>query len=45
MAESELRWRQRLERLQRALAQLRAALTALAADPGNEVIGIAVIKA
>ena len=45
MADSELRWRQRLESLQRALAQLRAALEALAADPGNEVIGIAVIKA
>ena len=41
----ELRWRQRLESLQRALAQLQAALAALAADPGNEVIGIAVIKA
>lgn len=41
----ELRWRQRLESLQRALAQLQAALAALGADPGNEVIGIAVIKA
>ena len=45
MAGSELRWRQRLESLQRALAQLMAALAALGADPGNEVIGIAVIKA
>jgi len=45
MADTELRWRQRLESLQRALAQLQAALDALAADPGNEVIGIAVIKA
>jgi nucleotidyltransferase substrate binding protein (TIGR01987 family) len=45
MAETELRWHQRLESLQRALAQLRAALKALAADPANEVIGIAVIKA
>lgn len=45
MADSEQRWQQRLESLQRALAQLRAALAALAADPGNEVIGIAVIKA
>lgn len=45
MADTELRWRQRLESLQRALAQLQAALKTLAADPGNEVIGIAVIKA
>ncbi len=45
MAGSELRWRQRLESLQRALALLMAALAALGADPGNEVIGIAVIKA
>lgn len=45
MAGTELRWRQRLESLQRALAQLQAALDALEADPGNEVIGIAVIKA
>jgi nucleotidyltransferase substrate binding protein (TIGR01987 family) len=45
MGGSELRWRQRLESLQRALAQLKAALAALGADPGNEVIGIAVIKA
>jgi nucleotidyltransferase substrate binding protein (TIGR01987 family) len=45
MGGSELRWRQRLESLQRALAQLMAALAALGADPGNEVIGIAVIKA
>lgn len=41
----EPRWRQRLENLQRALGQLQAALEALARDPGNEVIGMAVIKA
>ena len=40
-----LRWRQRLESLQRALKQLKAALAALANDPGNDVIAIAVIKA
>jgi nucleotidyltransferase substrate binding protein (TIGR01987 family) len=45
MSEPQLRWRQRLESLQRALAQLRAAREALAADPENEVIGMAVIKA
>lgn len=45
MADTELRWHQRLESLQRALAQRRAALKALAADPGNDMIGIAVIKA
>ena len=44
MADSELRWRQRLESLQRALSQLKAALAALAAEPTNEVIGMAVIK-
>ncbi|MCX5966426.1 MAG: HI0074 family nucleotidyltransferase substrate-binding subunit [Cyanobacteria bacterium] len=44
MADSELRWRQRLESLQRALSQLKAALAALVAEPTNEVIGMAVIK-
>lgn len=41
----ELRWRQRLESLQRALIQLQAALAAHQAAPGDEVIGMAVIKA
>jgi nucleotidyltransferase substrate binding protein (TIGR01987 family) len=45
MTSPEPRWRQRLENLQRALGQLQAALEALARDPGNEVIGMAVIKA
>jgi nucleotidyltransferase substrate binding protein (TIGR01987 family) len=36
---------ERLESLKRALAQLEAALAAHGADPGNEVIGMAVIKA
>jgi nucleotidyltransferase substrate binding protein (TIGR01987 family) len=45
MTSPEPRWRQRLENLQRALGQLQAALNALAADPENEVIGMAVIKA
>lgn len=45
MSDPKLRWRQRLESLQRALGQLQLALDALAADPGNEVIGMAVIKA
>jgi nucleotidyltransferase substrate binding protein (TIGR01987 family) len=40
----KLRWRQRLESLQRALKQLKAALAALTSDPDNEVIAIAVIK-
>ena len=44
MADSELRWRQRRESLQRALSQLQAALAALAAEPTSEVIGMAVIK-
>jgi nucleotidyltransferase substrate binding protein (TIGR01987 family) len=44
MTSPEPRWRQRLENLQRALGQLQAALEALARDPGNEVIGMAVIK-
>jgi len=41
----KLRWRLRLESLQRTLKQLKAALAALGSDPGNEVIAIAVIKA
>ena len=45
MANEDLRWRQRLESLQRALGQLKAALAAHHADPANEVIGMAVIKA
>jgi nucleotidyltransferase substrate binding protein (TIGR01987 family) len=45
MTGSEPCWRQRLESLQRVLGQLQAALEALAADPDNEVIGMAVIKA
>jgi nucleotidyltransferase substrate binding protein (TIGR01987 family) len=45
MTGSEPRWRQRLESLQRVLGQLQTALEALAADPDNEVIGMAVIKA
>lgn len=44
-SEPQIRWRQRLESLQWALAQLRAALDALAAARENEVIGMAVIKA
>lgn len=45
MSEPQLRWRQRLESLQRALGQLEAALQAQDADPESEVIGMAVIKA
>ena len=45
MANEDLRWRQRLESLQRALGQLKAALAAHLDDPANEVIGMAVIKA
>ena len=45
MSEPQLRWRQRLESLQRALGQLEAALQAHDADPESEVIGMAVIKA
>ena len=44
MGNTDLRWRQRLESLQRALGQLKAALAAHQADPANEVIGMAVIK-
>lgn len=45
MRELQIRCRQRLDSLQRAWRQLRAALDALAADPQNDVIGMAVIKA
>ena len=45
MGTAELRWRQRLQSLGRALGQLEAALAALDADPASEVIGLAVIKA
>ena len=45
MSEPQLRWRQRLESLQRALGQLKAALLAHDAAPESEVIGMAVIKA
>ena len=45
MGNTDLRWRQRLESLQRALGQLKAALAAHLADPANEVIGMAVITA
>lgn len=45
MSEPQLRWRQRLESLQRALRQLEAALLAHDAAPESEVIGMAVIKA
>ena len=45
MANEDLRWRQRLENLERALGQLKAALAAHLDDPANEVIGMAVIKA
>jgi nucleotidyltransferase substrate binding protein (TIGR01987 family) len=45
MGTADLRWRQRLESLGRALGQLEAALAALDADPASEVIGMAVIKA
>ena len=38
MSEPQTRWRQRLESLQRALAQLGAALHALAADPENDLL-------
>ncbi|MFO8237813.1 MAG: hypothetical protein R6U00_06065 [Prochlorococcaceae cyanobacterium] len=44
MSEPDVRWRQRLENFQQALSQLQAALTALDDKPGDEVIGMAVIK-
>lgn len=44
MSEPDVRWRQRLENFQQALSQLQAALTALNDKPGDEVIGMAVIK-
>ena len=39
MGTPELRWRQRLQSLGRALGQLEAALAALDADPASEAIG------
>ncbi|WP_341880234.1 nucleotidyltransferase substrate binding protein [Synechococcus sp. UW140] len=42
---TDLRWRQRLENLQRALGQLKAALEAHNACISDEVIGMAVVKA
>ncbi|WP_288916765.1 nucleotidyltransferase substrate binding protein [uncultured Synechococcus sp.] len=42
---TDLRWRQRLENLQRALGQLKAALEAHNACINDEVIGMAVVKA
>jgi nucleotidyltransferase substrate binding protein (TIGR01987 family) len=45
MASEDIRWHQRFENLQRALAQLEAAIDAHAAEHGNELIGMALIKA
>lgn len=45
MSDPKLCWRLRLESLQPDLGQLQLALDAWAADPGNEVIGMAVIQA
>jgi nucleotidyltransferase substrate binding protein (TIGR01987 family) len=45
VASKDIRWHQRFENLQRALGQLEAAITAHAADRGNELIGMALIKA
>ena len=41
----DIRWHQRFDNLQRAMAQLRAAVEAHREDPSNELIGIALIKA
>ena len=43
--QSDIRWLQRFENLQRALAQLRAAIAAHQAMPENDLIVIALIKA
>ena len=43
--QSDIRWLQRFENLQRALAQLRAAIAANQAMPENELMVIALIKA
>jgi nucleotidyltransferase substrate binding protein (TIGR01987 family) len=45
MATADIRWHQRFENLQRALGQLEAAIAAHAEAPGNELIGMALIKA
>ena len=43
--QSDIRWLQRFENLQRALAQLRAAIAAHQAMPENDLMVIALIKA
>ena len=43
--QSDVRWKQRFENLQRALRQLEAAVDAHAAMPSNELMVIALIKA
>ena len=43
--QSDIRWKQRFDNLNRALAQLRSALEAHQAMPENELIVIALIKA
>ena len=43
--QSDIRWLQRFENLERALAQLRAAITAHQAIPENDLFVIALIKA
>jgi nucleotidyltransferase substrate binding protein (TIGR01987 family) len=43
--QSEIRWKQRFDNLNRALAQLKSALEAHQAMPENELIVIALIKA
>jgi hypothetical protein len=45
MAPADLRWHQRFENVQRALGQLEAAIDAHTEEPGNELIGMALIKA
>jgi nucleotidyltransferase substrate binding protein (TIGR01987 family) len=42
---ADIRWHQRFENLQRALGQLETAIDAHVEEPGNELIGIALIKA
>ena len=43
--QTDIRWHQRFENLQRALAQLRAAIAAHQARPENDLMVIALIKA
>ena len=43
--QSDIRWKQRFDNLNRALAQLQSALEAHQATPDNELIVIALIKA